>query len=443
MSKTYFTEEQLRLLEANPNILHVGAQTITYHPDFKVKAVQEYRKGKTPYQIFAQHEFDMKIIGSDKPKKCLHRWRKTYQMYGEEGLRMERRGLGSTGRPSSREQTAEEKLKKAEARIKLLEAENDLLKKLGRTRKAGEEKEALTSAEKYALIEQTIRHHQLKNVTANFCRVLEVSRSGYYAWMKAVDYRSKQDEEDWKDYLLIKEIFQRKQQKVGALQIKMILEHEYQIVMNHKKIRRLMKLFHLRAVIRQASPYRKLQKATQEHKVCANLLERQFDQGEPRKVFLTDITYLSYGNGQTAYLSCVKDGATREIPAHHLSQNLKMELALKTLDKLALELNELVHPEGILHSDQGFHYTHPDFQEKVKKMELTQSMSRRGNCIDNASMESFFGTLKDWVEHKKCHTFQELKNEVNAFIYLYNTERYQWDLQKMTPVQYRDHLMAA
>ncbi|MFY4775618.1 IS3 family transposase [Metabacillus sp. RGM 3146] len=66
-------------------------------------------------------------------------------------------------------------------------------------------------------------------------------------------------------------------------------------------------------------------------------------------------------------------------------------------------------------------------------MKLKQSMSRRGNCIDNASMESFFGTLKDWVEHKKCQTFQELKDKVNAFIYMYNSERYQWDLLKMTP----------
>ena len=80
--------------------------------------------------IFIEHGFDLDIIGSDKPQQCLKRWRKTYEMHGEEGLRNERRGKGSTGRPSSKDLTLEEKLKKAEARIAFLEMENAFLKKL-------------------------------------------------------------------------------------------------------------------------------------------------------------------------------------------------------------------------------------------------------------------------------------------------------------------------
>ncbi|MBM4765365.1 IS3 family transposase [Bacillus sp. B15-48] len=89
---------------------------------------------------------------------------------------------------------------------------------------------------------------------------------------------------------LIKWLFDEKKEKVGALQIKMILENDYFVIMNHKKIRRLMKKFGLKAKIRQANPYCKMLKATQEHRTCLNLLERQFDQQEPGKLLLTDIT---------------------------------------------------------------------------------------------------------------------------------------------------------
>ncbi len=183
-------------------------------------------------------------------------------------------------------------------------------------------------------------------------------------------------------------------------------------------------------------------RATQEHRTCENLVNREFDQGEPGKVLLTDITYLYYSNGQKAYLSCVKDGATKEILAHYLSTSLEMKIVYQTLNKLQ-ETTEYFHPEAILHSDQGFHYTHPLFQDKVKKLKIKQSMSRRGNCWDNAPMESFFGHFKDWVDHKACGTLRQLKQQVNSFIEEYNNNRYQWGLKKMTPVQYRGHLLGA
>lgn len=101
------------------------------------------------------------------------------------------------------------------------------------------------------------------------------------------------------------------------------------------------------------------------------------------------------------------------------------------------------HPEALIHSDQGFHYTHPEFQDKVKQMGLVQSMSRRGNCWDNASMESFFGTFKDWVNHKSCESLEELKYKTNEYINKYNNEGYQWGINKMIPAQYRGHLLTA
>ena len=140
--------------------------------------------------------------------------------------------------------------------------------------------------------------------------------------------------------------------------------------MNHKKIRRLMHKYQLVAKIRKANPYKKMAKASQEHRTCPNFLNREFHQEEPGKVLLTDITYLYYGNGQKAYLSCVKDSSTNEILAHYLSTSLEMNIVYKTLESLKKATNNEFPPEALLHSDQGFHYTHPLFQTKVRKWEL-------------------------------------------------------------------------
>ncbi|CAM4230015.1 transposase InsO family protein [Paenibacillus endophyticus] len=231
--------------------------------------------------------------------------------------------------------------------------------------------------------------------------------------------------------------------KAGALTIKMHLEREDDAVMNHKKIRRLMRKYNLVAKVRQANPYRKLAKATQEHRTCPNHLDRNFDQGEPGKVLLTDITYMRYGKGQWAYLSCVKDGATKQIPAHVVSTSLELSIAEKTLEQLLSSLDYNVHPDAIFHSDQGMHYTHPLFQQKVKLAGFKQSMSRKGNCWDNAPMESFFGHMKDEMDYEDCQTIEELRQRVNEYILKYNTSRYQWGLKKMTPDEYRSHLLSA
>ncbi|MFE8701639.1 IS3 family transposase [Cytobacillus sp. FJAT-54145] len=444
MAKNIYTEFQIKELEKNPNIINASDKSISYKAEFKIKAVQEYKLGKGPSQIFIENGFNLEIIGKDQPKRCLSRWRETFERFGEEGFLTERRGKGSTGRPSSRTLSVEDKLKKAEARIKFLEAEVGLPKKARRTRKAGVEEETiLTPAEKFYLIEKTVREHQLKDTITYLCKLAGVSRSGYYDWVKAAPSREIRNEQDELDIELIRTIFSSKNEKVGALQIKMIMENDYSAVMNHKKIRRLMKKYGLVAKIRKANPYRKMAKATQEHRTCPNLLDRNFNQGEPGKVLLTDITYIYYGKGQKAYLSCVKDGSTNEILAHHISTTLEMDIVYKTLEKLKKAVNNHFHPDAILHSDQGFHYTHPAFQMKVKKLGLTQSMSRKGNCWDNAPMEGFFGHFKDLAEYRSCENLAEVTAEINRVIEEYNNHRYQWGLNKMTPVQYRSHLLAA
>jgi putative transposase len=280
-------------------------------------------------------------------------------------------------------------------------------------------------------------------MTRYLCSLTGVSKSGYYEWLKNSEKHAIREEQDYQDYLLLRCIYDAFKGKIGYRGLYMALEELLETPMNHKKILRLMKKFNFSAKVRRANPYKGIAKATQAHRTVPNHLNRAFNQDEPGKVFLTDITYLQYSNSQMAYLSCIKDVATREILAYELSTSLKMKIVYRTLDKLEEVLDGNIHPEAMIHSDQGVHYTHPQYQERVKEIGLLQSMSRRGNCLDNAPMESFFGHFKDEVDYQEAHNLCELKKMIDEYMEHYNTTRKQWNLKKMTPAQYRSHLIAA
>lgn len=222
----------------------------------------------------------------------------------------------------------------------------------------------------------------------------------------------------------------------------MILENDFNVIFNLKKIRRLMKKFSIICPHRKPNPYKNIAKATKEHSTVKNKLERNFKQETPRKILLTDISYLPYGNGKRAYLSAIKDASTNEILSYEVSASLSLDIALNTFKKLFRKKFDLT--EGCLvHSDQGFHYTSPKFQKILKVRGIEQSMSRRGNCWDNAPMESFFGHMKDDLKLKTVNSLEEVQREVSRYMKYYNNHRYQWGLKKMTPVQYRNHLLLA
>ncbi len=274
------------------------------------------------------------------------------------------------------------------------------------------------------------------------CEISGVSRSGYYNYFsaKSQEQRRRKDKKDEEIKKVILKAFHFKNRKKGARQIKMTLAGQFSVVYNLKRIRRIMKKYSIVCPIRKANPYRRMMRATQQHRVVPNLLNRQFKQHVPGKVLLTDITYLFYGKGQKAYLSTIKDSSTNEILA---SARMTIDLATDTLLKLKKNKHFKKAEDAFIHSDQGVHYTHPDFQRLVKKLGLRQSMSRRGNCWDNAPQESFFGHFKDEAYIKPCETLDELKHEIKQYMTYYNRYRYQWNLKRMTPVQYRDHLLKA
>ncbi|MCI0618602.1 IS3 family transposase [bacterium] len=260
------------------------------------------------------------------------------------------------------------------------------------------------------------------------CQFAKISRGGYYKWLHSTNKPDK----DYLDYIKIKEVFDKSKGKYGWRSLKMRFPE-----MNHKKIQRIMRKYDLAAKVRRKNPYRQMMKKSLEHRVCSNKLQRDFHQIVPFKVFCTDITYIPFLS-RFVYLSVIKDIASGEVIAWNLSLSLEVALVAETMRNMPLDSYENI----MIHSDQGFHYTNPAYIEIVKELKMVQSMSGKGKCIDNAPIESFFGHMKDELEYGSCRSFSELRLAIEEYMRYYNYERKQWARKKMTPIEYRGHLLS-
>lgn len=263
-----------------------------------------------------------------------------------------------------------------------------------------------------------------------------VSRSGYYNWVNVTrvneQLRETKDREDFDEIL---KVYTANKYSKGYRMIHMCLLQEG-ILMNTKKVRRLMNKFGLKSHLRKQSPHRKMMKATLENSVRPNYVQREFKAYGPRTVLLTDISYILYGRGRVAYLSTIKDAYTNEILAFTISESLELSFVLECIDQLIQNHGFSLQSKTIIHSDQGSHYTSIKFQQLVKDMGIIQSMSRQGNCWDNAPQESFYGHMKDHLQLNDKDEFKDIKAEIVEFIDYYNNFRPQWNLAKLTPIQY-------
>ena len=293
---------------------------------------------------------------------------------------------------------------------------------------------------KFALIYEAIQHDDNALSISYMCQIAGVSRSGFYAWMSAAPARQKREDHDQADFALILEAYRFRGYAKGARSIHMRLLH-VGIIMNVKKIRRLMNKYNLFCPIRKANPYRRMAKALATNNVAPNVVNREFKK-RPRKVLLTDITYLFFGDEGKCYLSTVLDAFTHEILAYCVSQSLKVDFVIATVDQLVAEHGSTLDNETIVHSDQGCHYTSYAFIQKLKDEKFVQSMSRRGNCWDNAPQESFFGHMKDEIREEVAGyiAFEDVVAKVDDWIDYYNNDRYQWDLLKLSPKEYYQYL---
>jgi putative transposase len=303
-----------------------------------------------------------------------------------------------------------------------------------------EGKAEATSEEKFKLIqEMTLRDNNELNISW-LCEMAGISRSGYYNWLHSSDKRSNKEEQDRGNFALILDAYKYRGYDKGRRGIYMRLLH-MGVRMNQKKISRLMKKYNLFCPIRKANPYRRIAKALKTDAISDNLVKREFTEHGAGKILLTDITYLFYNHGCKAYLSVIKDACTKQVLSYVVSESLEVDFVLETVNILIEKHGANLHTDAILHSDQGCHYTSISFRKLLKDKELRQSMSRRGNCWDNAPQESFFGHMKDEIHLDKCSTYDELRSEIDNYMDYYNNERYQWELAKLAPNQYASYLI--
>ena len=294
---------------------------------------------------------------------------------------------------------------------------------------------------KFEIINQTLKEEDNILNISSLCKIAGVSRSGYYRWIKTEEVRQKREQKDKADFELILKAYNHRGYSKGARSIYMCMLHwEIPIVMNIKKIRRLMKKYGLECPIRKANPYRRMAKAIKTNNVADNILNREFTEHGARKVLLTDITYIPYNN-KFCYLSTIIDAYTKQVLSYTTSDSLEMDFVLETVKKLVKWHGISLSTETLIHSDQGCHYTSSSFIQLVNDNGLRQSMSRKANCWDNAPQESFFGHMKDEIDVSKSITYREVKSVIDDWIDYYNNERYQWQLAKLSPNEYYQYLI--
>lgn len=256
-----------------------------------------------------------------------------------------------------------------------------------------------------------------------------MARSTYYYYQKSNQVKDKYHE--IKD--VIKLIYHRHKGRLGYRRITLEIRQRG-VIINHKTVLRLMKILGLKSLIR----VKKYKSYKGEHgKIAPNILQRDFKAAEPNQKWATDITEFNV-KGNKLYLSPVIDLFNGEIISYELSERPNFEQVTNMLKKAFKRID--YNTSLILHSDQGWQYQMKQYQRLLKDRGITQSMSRRGNCLDNAIIENFFGIIKSELFYlKKYGSIKELKKEIIEYIKYYNFDRIKLNLKGMSPVKYRAH----
>lgn len=269
-----------------------------------------------------------------------------------------------------------------------------------------------------------------------------ISRSSYYAILRNDDYGLYEKSIDNKlveDYKNIKKVLDSDPYPMGKRTVYMKMDSICGFHYSIRKISKLMRLNGSSCMIRRPKQSIKENRELIKRNTKPNILNRRFRLALSNQVKLTDVTYLKYGDNQVAYKSTIKDSVTGKIDACVVSDSNDLKLVLDTIN----QLDESSYiDKAIFHSDQGSLYLNDYFQEKIKEMNLIQSMSKRGNSQDNASMESLFGHFKDECDYSNCSCLDEVRAKVDHYVDYYNNRRPQWNRNKMTPVEYEKYLLS-
>ena len=229
----------------------------------------------------------------------------------------------------------------------------------------------------------------------------------------------------------IQSIQDRHRGRYGYRRVTATLRNGGQLV-NSKTVRRLMGELNLKCTVR-AKKYRSYRGLMGQ--AAPNILDRQFKADQPNRKWVTDVTEFKVA-GEKLYLSPVLDLYNGEIVAYQTDTRPRYELVGNMLERAIERLPEGAKP--LLHSDQGWHYRYPSYRQRLETVGLEQSMSRKGNCLDNATMESFFGTLKsEFYYRERFDSVAQLQAKLDEYIHYYNHERIKMKLNGLSPVAYR------
>jgi len=277
--------------------------------------------------------------------------------------------------------------------------------------------------DKVRVIDELRQHYPLDQLL----NAAGIPRSTFYYHLKALRSPGKYDEVKCR----IKEIYDENLGRYGYRRIAMALRREAGVI-NHKVVQRLMNLLDLKAAIRvkRYSSWRGERGSSVD-----NILQRNFKASQPNEKWVTDVTQFAV-NGRKLYLSPIIDLFNNEVISYSISERPARAMIDDMLNKALTRLD--MNRKPILHSDQGWQYRHRWYQYQLREVGIVQSMSRKGNCLDNACAECFFGTLKSECFYtNKFNDIDELKVVLEDYIRYYNTQRISLKFNGLSPVEYR------
>jgi len=258
---------------------------------------------------------------------------------------------------------------------------------------------------------------------------LQMARSSFYYYAKQLGNADKYIEVK----AMIQSLYHKHKGRLGYRRITLLLRQQEQII-NHKTVLRLMNILKLKSVIR-VKKYKSYK--GEQGKITPNILNRAFKAEQPNQKWATDVTEFNVA-GKKLYLSPIIDLYNQEIISYELSESPNFKSVMTMLDKAFKKVN--ITQPLLLHSDQGWQYQMKQYQHSLQDKGVTQSMSRTGNCLDNAVIENFFGIVKSELFYlKKYDSIFQLKKEITDYINYYNNDRIKLNLKGMSPIQYRAH----
>ncbi|PIM93271.1 IS3 family transposase [Fusobacterium animalis] len=399
------------------NILREDKNRV-YSKDFKLQAIN---------RILINHE-SINSVAIDiglASNGILHNWLSKFKENGYNVVEKKKgRKTKSMTKPkkNDKELSEKEKIKKLEEENLYLKAENEYFKKI----ESSSSRKGVKREEKVRVIAELRAKYPFKMLL----KIAGIARSVYYYYINKKDI----DEKNTNIIEKIKEIYYANSGRYGYRRVTLELKNQ-DININHKKVQRLMKKLNLQSIIRKKRKYSSYK--GQVGKIADDHINRDFEATALNQKWFTDVTEFNL-RGEKLYLSPILDAYGRYIVSYDISRSPNLEQINHMLN-LAFKENEN-YENLIFHSDQGWQYQHNSYQERLKEKKIIQSMSRKGNSLDNGLMECFFGLLKSemfYEQEEKYKTLEELQEAIEDYIYYYNNKRIKEKLKGLTPASYR------